>query len=133
MASINKVIIIGNLGNDPDLKHTPAGKAVANVSVATNKSWKNDAGVEQNAVEWHRIVVWGKTAENVARYLKKGSPAYFEGEIQTRKWEDKDGKTNYTTEIHAHVVQFLSSTNTSSGARPPHPADAQGGNDDGPL
>lgn len=117
MAGINKVILIGNLGKDPELRHTPQGQAVANFSLATSESWNDKNGQKQERVEWHRVVVWGKPAELVAKYLSKGRKAYVEGRLQTRAWDDKDGQKRYTTEIVANTVQFLD----SQGARTSEP------------
>lgn len=121
MSFVNKVTVMGNLGQDPDLKHTNSGTAVATMSVATNEKWKDKAGQDQERTEWHRVQVWGKTAENCAKYLKKGSKVYVEGKLQTRSWDDKEGVKRYTTEIVAQTVQFLSSPG-EGGNRPPHPA-----------
>lgn len=108
MSSVNKAILIGNLGVDPDLKFTPNGQPVCNFSLATNESWKDKNGEKQERTEWHRIVVWGKLAEVCAKYLSKGRQAYIEGRIQTRSWDDKDGKgKRYMTEIVADGVKFL--------------------------
>jgi single-strand DNA-binding protein len=107
MASINKVILIGNLGSDPEVRYTPNGTAVGNFNIATNESWTNKEGKREERTEWHRIVVWGKTAENCGEYLSKGRPVYIEGRLQTREWNDKDGNKKYTTEIVAQTVQFL--------------------------
>lgn len=106
MASINKVILIGNLGQKPELKTLDGGNAVCNLSVATSRKFKNKAGEVVEETEWSRVVCWGKTAENVARYLDKGRPVYVEGRLQTRKYE-KDGQTHYSTDIVAETVQFL--------------------------
>lgn len=114
MAGINKVIIIGNLGKDPELRHTPQGQAVANFPVATSENWNDKNGQRQERTEWHRIVVWGKLAELCGKYLAKGRKAYIEGRLQTRAWDDKDGQKRYTTEIVANTVQFLDSANASS-------------------
>lgn len=114
MAGVNRVIIIGNLGNDPEMKATADGKAVANVSVATSESWKDKQGQKQERTEWHRIVVFGKLAEIVGQYLKKGSKAYFDGSLRTRKWQDKDGQDRYTTEIVANEMQMLDSRQAAS-------------------
>ncbi len=108
MSSVNKVILIGNLGADPELKHTNGGIAVCTLSVATTDKKKDQAGDWTEATEWHRVNVWQKTAENCAKYLKKGSKIFVEGKIGTRKWE-KDGVTMYSTEITAFTVQFLDS------------------------
>ena len=107
MAGINKVIIVGNLGKDPELRHTPTGQAVANFSVATSESWNDKAGQKQERTEWHRIVVWGKLGELCAKYLGKGRQVYVEGKLQTRAWDDKEGQKRYTTEVVAATVQFL--------------------------
>ena len=105
---INKVIIVGTLGKDPDVKATQAGSTVVNCSVATNETWKDKStGQAQERTEWHRIVMFGKLAEIAAQYLKKGSQAYFEGSIQTRKWQDQSGEDRYSTEIKAHTMQML--------------------------
>jgi single-strand DNA-binding protein len=107
MASVNKVILVGNLGSDPELRFLPSGDAVANFTLATNEKWRDKAGNNQERTEWHRIVVWSRTAENCTRYLHKGSSVYIEGKLQTREWEDKDGHKRWTTEIVARAVQFL--------------------------
>jgi single-strand DNA-binding protein len=104
---VNKVILIGNLGRDPEVRFTPSGQAVANFTIATNESWTDKQGQKQERTEWHRIVVWGKLAEICGEYLSKGRQAYVEGRLQTREWTDKEGKKNYTTEIVASTVQFL--------------------------
>ncbi|MEW6430909.1 MAG: single-stranded DNA-binding protein [Myxococcota bacterium] len=113
---VNKVILIGNLGADPEVRFTPGGQAVANFRVATNESWTDKNGQKQERTEWHRIVVWGKLAELCGEYLKKGRQAYIEGRLQTREWTDKEGKKNYTTEIVANTVQFLGGNPGRSGA-----------------
>ena len=108
MASVNKAIIIGNLGKDPELKSTPNGQSVCTFNIATNERWTGKDGEAQERTEWHRIVLWGKNAENAAKYLKKGRPVYIEGRLQTRSWEDKEsGVTRYVTEIVGQVMQFL--------------------------
>ena len=108
MAGINKVILVGNLGKDPELRHTPQGQAVANFSIATSESWNDKSGQKQERTEWHRIVVWGKLGELCSKYLTKGRQVYVEGKLQTRAWDDKDGQKRYTTEVVANTVQFLS-------------------------
>ena len=113
--SVNKAIVIGNLGKDPEVRFTPGGQAVANFSVATNESWKDKNGQAQERTEWHRIVVWGKLAELCGEYLKKGRSAYVEGRLQTREWTDKEGKKNYTTEIVANQVVFLGGRDGAGG------------------
>jgi single-strand DNA-binding protein len=131
MASINKVILIGNLGRDPELRYIQSGQAVTNFSVATNEKWKDKDGNNQERTEWHRIVVWGKSAENCAQYLQKGRSVYIEGKLQTREWEDKDGNKRSTTEIVAQVVQFLGGRGGSAGGDPSTdrdlPSDTSGG------
>ena len=107
MASVNKVILVGNIGRDPELKYTQSQTAVCNLSVATNEVWNDKNGERQEKTEWHRIVVWGKQAENVSKYLRKGSQVYIEGSLSTRSWDDKTGQKRYTTEIRATAVQFL--------------------------
>jgi single-strand DNA-binding protein len=109
MASVNKVIVLGNLGKDPDLRHLPNGDAVCNFSLATTESWKDKEGNKQDKTEWHNIVIFRKLAEIAGEYLKKGRPVYIEGRLQTRKWQDKDGKDRYTTEIVADQMQMLGS------------------------
>jgi single-strand DNA-binding protein len=105
--SVNKVILVGRLGQNPEVRYTPSGAAVANFSVATNESWVDKSGQKQERTEWHRIVVWGKLAELCSQYLTKGRQAYVEGRLQTREWQDKDGVKKYTTEVQAQTVQFL--------------------------
>lgn len=116
MASVNKVILIGNLGRDPEVKYTPAGLAVANVSIATTRSWKSKDGEKQEETEWHRIVFYDKLAEIVGQYLTKGKSVYVEGRLKTRKWTDKDGVERYTTEIVADQMQLLGSREGMGGA-----------------
>jgi len=112
---VNKAIIIGTLGQDPEVKYTAGGSAVVNIGVATNETWKDkQTGEAQERTEWHRIVMFGKLAEIAAQYLKKGSQAYFEGRIQTRKWQDKSGQDRYTTEIVANEMQMLGGKPSSS-------------------
>ncbi len=107
MASVNKAIILGNLGQDPELRHTPSGKAVATLRIATNEQWTDQSGERQERTEWHSVVVWGRQAENCAQYLSKGRQVFIEGRIQTRKWQDKEGNDRYSTEIVADRVQFV--------------------------
>lgn len=108
MASVNKVILLGNLGADPEVRVTQGGQCVANLSIATNKKWMNkNTGQPEERTEWHKVVVWGKQAENCRDYLSKGRTVYIEGELQTRKWEDKQGQARYTTEVVANTVQFV--------------------------
>jgi len=113
---VNKAIIVGTLGKDPDTKYTAGGSAVVNVSVATNESWKDkNTGENVEKTEWHRIVIFGKLAEIAAQYLRKGQQVYFEGKIQTRKWQDNNGKDRYSTEIVANEMQMLGGRPDSSG------------------
>jgi len=108
MASVNKVILIGNLGRDPEVRYTPSGSAVCNVSLATTRNWKSkDSGEKQEETEWHRVVFYDRLAEIAGEYLKKGRPVYVEGRLKTRKWQDKEGKDNYTTEVIADNMQML--------------------------
>jgi len=107
MSSVNKVILIGNLGKDPEIRYTESGQAVTNFTLATNEQWKDKSGESCERVEWHNIVVWGKPAETIAQYVKKGHSIYLEGKLQTRKWEDKEGNNRYTTEINVFQFQFL--------------------------
>lgn len=105
---LNKAMIIGRLGADPEIRYTPAGKAVANISVATKETWNKD-GERQERTEWHKLVVWDKLAEICQQYLKKGDMAYFEGSLQTRKWQAQDGSDRYSTEIKVSSMQMLGS------------------------
>jgi len=127
MASVNKAIVIGNLGKDPELRHTSSGQAVTELTIATNERYKDKSGEWQERTEWHRVVVWGRQAENASRYLSKGRQVYVEGRLQTREWTDRDGNKRYTTEIVAQNVQFLSGGDRQSGGRyndgPPPPND----------
>lgn len=107
---VNKVILVGNLGRDPEVRYSPNGQAVANVTLATSESWKDKtSGEKQERTEWHRIVFFGRLAEIAGEYLKKGAQIYVEGRLQTRKWQDKDGHDRYTTEIVANDMQMLGS------------------------
>jgi len=105
--SVNKVILVGRLGQDPELKYTPSGSAVCNFSLATSESWSDKSGQKQERTEWHRVVVWSKLAELCNQYLAKGRQAYVEGRLQTRSWDDKTGNKRYTTEVLASTIQFL--------------------------
>ncbi len=118
MAGVNKVILIGNLGRDPELRYTQSGQAVANFTLATTENW-NDRGSGERVerTEWHRIVVWGRSGEMCAKYLAKGRTVYVEGRLQTREWEDREGQKRRTTEINAQTVQFLGGPRGSGGAR----------------
>ena len=113
-SGINKVIIVGNLGQDPEIKYTAGGAAVTTLSIATSDSWKDkDSGMDQERTEWHRVVLWRRLAEVAGEFLKKGSKVYIEGQLQTRKWE-QEGQTRYTTEIIARDMQFLDSRGSSN-------------------
>ncbi len=114
MASVNKVILIGNLGRDPEVRYMPSGDAVANISIATTETWKDKSGEKQEKTEWHRVAMFGKTAEIAGEYLKKGSQVYIEGRLETRKWTDKEGQERYTTEIRADRMQMLGSRSGGS-------------------
>ena len=118
MASVNKVIIVGNLGRDPETRYMPDGGAITNVSVATTEQWKDKNGEKQEKTEWHRVAFFGKLAEIAGEYLKKGSQVYVEGRLQTRKWQDKDGADKYTTEIVANAMQMLGSRQGMGGGAP---------------
>ena len=107
MASVNKVILLGNLGRDPELRYTPGGDAVVSMSIATTESWKDKSGQRQEKTEWHSVVMYRRLAEIAGEYLKKGSQVYIEGRLQTRKWQDKQGNDRYTTEIAADHMQML--------------------------
>jgi single-strand DNA-binding protein len=116
MASVNKVILVGNLGRDPETRYMPDGGAITNVSIATTDSWKDKNGDKQEKTEWHRVAFFGKLAEIAGEYLKKGSQVYVEGRLQTRKWQDKDGAEKYTTEIVADRMQMLGRREGMGGA-----------------
>ncbi|MCP4188675.1 MAG: single-stranded DNA-binding protein, partial [Gammaproteobacteria bacterium] len=123
---VNKAIIVGTLGQDPEVKYTASGSAVVNVSVATNESWKDkNTGEQVERTEWHRIVMFNKLAEIAAQYLKKGSQAYFEGRIQTRKWQDQSGNDRYSTEIVANEMQMLGGRPQGAGSSVPFEPPAQ--------
>ncbi len=121
---VNKVILVGNLGQDPEVKYMPNGNAVANISIATSESWKDkNTGQMQEKTEWHRVVIFGKLAEVAGEYLKKGSQVYIEGQLQTRKWQDQQGQDRYSTEIvvqgYAGIMQMLGSRQQGQGVAPP--------------
>ena len=120
MASVNKVILIGNLGADPETRYLPSGDAVTNIRIATSEKWKDKSGEQQEHTEWHRIAFFGKLAEIAGEYLKKGSPVYVEGRIRTRKWQDKEsGQDRYSTEIVADRMQMLGGRGGGSGGAEP--------------
>ena len=112
---INKVILVGNMGNDPEVRYTPAGAAVTTISLATTESWKDKDGNKQERTEWHRVVFFSRLAEIAGEYLKKGSQVYIEGKLRTNKWQDKDGNDRYTTEILANEMQMLGGRSGDSG------------------
>lgn len=118
MASVNKAIIVGNLGKDPEVRYTASGEAMCNITVATSENWKDKAtGEKKELTEWHRISFFGKLAEICGQYLKKGSQVYVEGSIRTRKWTDKDGQERYTTEIRGDEMKMLGSAQVGSGSQ----------------
>ena len=127
MASVNKVILIGNLGRDPETRYTADGAAITNIAIATSDRWKDKAtGEMKEATEWHRVVFFGRQAEIAGEYLKKGRPVYVEGRLRTRKWQDKDGNDKYTTEIVAENMQMLGSREGMGGGAS---SDFDGGED----
>lgn len=120
MASVNKVILIGNLGKDPETRYAPSGDAICNITVATTDTWRDKtSGEKREATEWHRVVFFGKLAEIAGQYLRKGSPVYVEGSLRTRKWQDKDGQDRYTTEIRADEMKMLGSRQGMGGGDAP--------------
>ena len=116
MGSVNKVILVGNLGRDAELRYTPGGAAVATINMATTEVWNDKAGQRPEKTEWHRVVLWGKSAESLSEYLTKGKQIYVEGRLQTRQWDDKDGNKRYTTEIRGDRIVLLSSGGGGRGA-----------------
>ena len=133
---VNKVILVGNLGNDPDTRYMPSGSAVTNLSVATNESWKDkETGEQKDRTEWHKVAMFGRLAEIAAEYLRKGSQVYIEGKLRTRKWQDKDGNDRWTTEIIADEMQMLGGRMDSGAPAmndppPPSAPPPKGGSDD---
>jgi single-strand DNA-binding protein len=121
MASVNKVILVGNLGRDPETRYLPSGDAVTNLRIATTDQWKDKSGEQQEATEWHTVVLFGRQAEVASEYLKKGRPVYIEGRLRTRKWQDQSGQDRYSTEIVATNMQML-----GGGGRP-------GANEEAPM
>ncbi len=130
MASVNKVILVGNLGADPEMRYLPSGEAVANLRLATTDTWKDKDGNKQEATEWHRVSFFGRQAEVCGQYLKKGSQIYVEGSIRTRKWQDKDGQDKYTTEIRGDRMQMLGGRQGMGGDAPQR--DSGGSRDSAP-
>lgn len=136
MKGVNKAILVGNLGQDPEVKYTASGSAVCNLSVATAEQWKDKNGQRQERTEWHRVVMFGKLAEIAGEYLRKGSQVYLEGKIQTRKWQAQDGQDRYSTEILANEMQMLGGKASGQQAKPqPHQGDqwAQASSDGVPF
>ena len=144
MRGVNKAIIVGTLGQDPDLRYTSDGTAVANLSLATNESWKDASGTIQERTEWHRVTLWKRLAEIAGEYLTKGSQVYIEGKLQTRKWQDNNGNDRYTTEIVARELQMLGGGQNRAGQGQtgpngavndyvPPPIEGNGGFDDSDL
>jgi len=123
MGSVNKVILVGNLGRDAELRYTPAGAAVATINMATTEVWNDKQGQRQEKTEWHRVVLWGKSAESLAEYLTKGKQVYVEGRLQTRQWDDKDGNKRYTTEIRGDRIVLLGGGGGGRGASADRGAD----------
>ncbi|MCE9580082.1 MAG: single-stranded DNA-binding protein [Deltaproteobacteria bacterium] len=132
---VNKVILVGNLGADPDMRYTPSGQGVCELRIATSESWNDKNGQRQERVEWHRVVVWGKRAEVCAKYLSKGRQVYVEGRIQTRTYDDKEGQKRYITEVIANDVQFLGGGNRdgAAGGGGGGGGGGRGRTDDGPM
>ncbi len=116
-AGVNKALLIGHLGRDPEMRYTPSGLAVANFTMATSENWTNKDGTKESRTEWHRIVAFGRLAEICGEYLSKGRQVYIEGRIQTREWEDKDGNKRYTTEIVAREMQMLGSKDSEGASK----------------
>jgi single-strand DNA-binding protein len=138
MASVNKVILIGNLGKDPELRYTPSGQAVTTFPIATTEKWRDKDGQLQERTDWHNIVIWGRQAETANEYLKKGQPVYLEGRIQTRNYEDKEGQKRYVTEIVVQRMQFLGGRPAEGGRgeaapSPEEPPDISSEDDDLPF
>jgi single-strand DNA-binding protein len=116
MGSVNKVILVGNLGRDAELRYTPGGAPVATLNLATTEVWNDKAGQKQEKTEWHRVVLWGKSAETLSEYLVKGKQIYVEGRLQTRQWDDKDGNKRYTTEIRGDRIVLLGGGGRGAGS-----------------
>jgi len=125
--SVNKIVLVGHLGADPESRFTPSGVAVSTFNMATNESWKNKEGEYEDRTEWHRIVLYGKAAETASEYMKKGQLAYVEGRIRTRSWEDKDGMTRYTTEVLGDRFTMLGRKSENKGTAPAEAGASAGG------
>jgi single-strand DNA-binding protein len=132
MASFQQVVLMGNLGRDPEIKHTASGQAVANFSIATSEKYKDKSGEKVEKTEWHNIVIWGKLAEIVEKYVTKGSTVHLVGKLQTRKWQDKEGKDRYTTEVVCHEMTMCGGGNKSDG-EPKQSAPAESAYDDSDI
>ena len=117
MGSVNKVILVGNLGRDAELRYTPGGAPVATLNMATTEVWNDKGGQKQEKTEWHRVILWGKTAESLNEYLTKGKQIYVEGRLQTRSWDDREGNKRYTTEVRADQMIMLGTRGDFGGAR----------------
>lgn len=129
---INKVILVGNLGNDPDVRYTSSGSAIANMTVATSETWKDkQTGDKNEKTEWHRVVLFSRLGEIAGEYLRKGSKVYIEGRLQTRKWQDKNGQDRYTTEIIANDLQMLDSKGSQEQSHPQHSQPSQSQSEQG--
>jgi single-strand DNA-binding protein len=133
MAGVNKVIIVGNVGRDPEVRYTQSGKAVASFSVATSERFQDKDGQNQERTEWHRVVAWGRLAEICGEYLRKGKQIYVEGRLQTRDWEDKDGHKRYTTEVIANVMQMLGRRGEDGGGSMSDEGSSRGSSGGDPL
>jgi single-strand DNA-binding protein len=141
--SVNKAILIGHLGADPEMRYTSSGTGVCELRLATNENWTDKNGQKQERTEWHRVIVWGKQGENCSKFLSKGRQVYVEGRLQTRSWEDKEGNKRYTTEVIANDVRFLSGGGSGGGGgggggggrgdQGPPPGNFGGGDDDIPF
>ncbi len=132
MGSVNKVILVGNLGRDAEVRFTPSGAAVANFSIATTEVWNDKSGQKQEKTEWHKVVLWGKAAESLKDYLVKGKQIYVEGRLETRKWE-KDGVERYTTEVKADKITLLGGGGGGGGSRSMDRSMGQSGGDESPM
>ncbi len=119
MASVNKMVLLGNVGNDPEMRYAQSGDAIVNVSVATTRKWKNKDGEKQEETEWHRVSAFGRLAEIIGEYVHKGDPLFVSGRLRTRKWTDKEGVERYTTEIVAEEIQLLGSRGGGESREPP--------------
>src|SRR5829696_5453328 len=133
MGSVNKVILVGNLGRDAELRYTPGGAPVATLNLATTEVWNDKGGQKQEKTEWHRVVLWGKSAESLNEYLVKGKQIYIEGRLQTRQWDDKDGNKRYTTEIRGDRVVLLSGGGGGGGGRQVQRSAGAGGGMEDPM